>query len=626
MPRLGEILLEERLLDEERLRHSLEIQRQWGTRLGEIVVAQGYVRRIDLYKSLARALEIFFLEVEPETDWPEEEALSLLELDFMLERRAVPFWVIEGQLVVGMVDPLDKRTIREIEARTGLPVRPAVITDLDHMSVLQEVHGEELLREATQALVEFDPELSALRVFSRRVLFTFGAVASAFLLLLYLWTTPVTIFLFGFVNFLYLVMLLFKGSLVVLGSRQEFEETVSDEEVTALSEEDLPYYTVLVPLFKEAAVVPQIIDALERLDYPKSKLDVKFLFEAEDTETLAAAKALDPPGFVNFLVVPPGVPQTKPRAANWGLRFARGRVVTIFDAEDVPDPDMLKKAVAAFRKSPPDVFAFQAALNYYNVRDNFLTRMFTLEYAAWFDYMLPGLEAMGGPIPLGGTSNHFRTDALRRLGEWDPYNVTEDCDLGVRAAALGWRIKTINATTYEEANKALKGWITQRTRWIMGYIITWIVHMRRPVHLLRRLGLRRFLIFQAFVMGTFMIFLLNPILWLTFLGWIFAGPTGIYEVLPPLAVYAGSANFLIGNFIGVYMSVLAVFRRRYYDLTFWAFLVPFYWVLHSIAAYRALVMLVRNPYHWEKTTHGLSDLMLQGRAKESGKERADAFA
>ncbi|MCH7493664.1 glycosyltransferase [bacterium] len=627
MALLGEILIDERLLTEEQLVDCLEIQKTWGTRLGDIVVARGLVRRLDMYKSLARALEIFFLEVDEADDWPDPDAFRLLDLAFMVDRRVIPFWNIEGELVLGMVDPLDDRTARDVGRLAGLPVRKAVITDLDHVKVLQTLCGSELVRAATRTLVEMDPELSALRVFSRRVLFTIGGVSLLFLASLYLWTQPALIFFFVLVNALYLVLLLFRGTLVVLGSRHEFEEAVSDEEVANLRERNLPYYTILVPVYKEAKVIPQMVRALERLDYPRSKLDVKFLFEADDVETLEAAKAAKPPGYVNLLVVPQGVPQTKPRAANWGLRFARGRIVTIFDAEDVPDADMLKKVVVAFRKSPPNILAFQASLNFYNTDDNFLTRMFTLEYAAWFDYMLPGLEALGGPIPLGGTSNHFRTDALRALGEWDPYNVTEDADLGIRAAAMGWGIRTINSTTFEEANKSLKNWITQRTRWIMGYIITYIVHMRHPIKLLRRLGLKRFLIFQAFVAGTFTIFLLNPILLLVFLGWVAGSASGIYNALPPLAVYAGSANFLIGNFIGIYMSILAVFRRRLYHLTFWALLVPIYWVLHSVAAYRALVMMVKNPYHWEKTEHGLSDLMLGDDDPEGAEgEPVDALA
>ena len=191
---------------------------------------------------------------------------------------------------------------------------------------------------------------------------------------------------------------------------------------------------------------------LSQLDYPKSKLDILILLEEDDAETIAAAKAAQPPGNVRFVIVPDQIPKTKPKALNVGLYFARGDYLVIYDAEDQPDPDQLKKAVIAFRDGPKNLACVQSALNYYNAHENALTRMFTLEYSYWFDYLLPGLHRLGLPIPLGGTSNHFRTEVLRSLGAWDPFNVTEDADLGVRASVRGYSVGIINSTTYEEAS------------------------------------------------------------------------------------------------------------------------------------------------------------------------------
>ena len=218
-----------------------------------------------------------------------------------------------------------------------------------------------------------------------------------------------------------------------------------------------------------------------------SKLQVLLLMEADDDETIAAAKAARPPDHVRFVVVPAGGPQTKPKACNVGLALAEGEFLVIYDAEDRPEPGQLREVVARFLETPDDVVCLQARLNYFNARENLLTRMFTLEYSFWFDDMLPGLDAMRLPIPLGGTSNHFRVSALRELGGWDPYNVTEDADLGVRAAAEGKTVGIIESTTWEEACSEWKAWIRQRTRWIKGYMVTALVHMRRP----RQLSARR---------------------------------------------------------------------------------------------------------------------------------------
>ena len=223
------------------------------------------------------------------------------------------------------------------------------------------------------------------------------------------------------------------------------------------------------------------IGCLKKMDYPQNKLDVVLLLEEDDTETLEAAKTHAPPINWRFLRIPNSIPKTKPKACNYGLFFARGKYLTIYDAEDIPEPDQLKKAVIAFKKAGNDFICFQAALNYFNRDENFLTKMFTLEYSYWFDYLLPGLYNLKLPIPLGGTSNHFDVEKLREIGAWDPFNTTEDADLGVRAFGRGYKVGVINSTTYEEANARVKNWIRQRSRWIKGYKQTFLVQARNPI-------------------------------------------------------------------------------------------------------------------------------------------------
>ena len=224
-------------------------------------------------------------------------------------------------------------------------------------------------------------------------------------------------------------------------------------DVAALDARDLPTYTVLVPVYQEADAVADLIDDLGALDYPREKLEILLLMEANDTATIEAARAARPPSTITFLIVPPGLPQTKAKACNVGLFFARGEFVVIYDAEDQPEPDQLKKAVIAFRRGGDPLVCVQAALNYWDADENWLTRMVTAEYSFWFGYVLPGLDRLRLPIPIGGASNHFRTRGLRMLGGWDPFNVTEDADLGIRAAALGRTVSVIDSTTYEEANR-----------------------------------------------------------------------------------------------------------------------------------------------------------------------------
>ena len=373
------------------------------------------------------------------------------------------------------------------------------------------------------------------------------------------------------------------------------------------AEADLPRYTVLVPLFREAAVIPGLLDSLRALDYAEDRLEVFLLLEEEDEETIEACTGRRMPAHVRPLVVPQGYPKTKPRACNYGLAAATGEYLVIYDAEDRPQPDQLRKALAAFAASPPEVVCQQAKLAYYNQRQNALTRFFTIDYANWFDGILPGLTRLRAPIPLGGTSNHFRMAPLRALGGWDPYNVAEDADLGIRLARRGYRTAVFDSVTWEEANSRVRSWIRQRSRWVKGYMQTFLVHTRRPRLLHKQLGTRDLLSFLLLVGGTPLAALLNPIFWLLGIAYYITRSTAIEALFWTPVYYVGLGCLLLGNFVFIYMNVFTAVRWGYDDLAKWALLTPLYWILLSISSYMALYELITRPHYWQKTTHGLAD-------------------
>jgi cellulose synthase/poly-beta-1,6-N-acetylglucosamine synthase-like glycosyltransferase len=280
---------------------------------------------------------------------------------------------------------------------------------------------------------------------------------------------------------------------------------------------DLPSYSVLVPLFREVAVLPDLVDALGRIDHPPAKLDCMLVLEASDRATITAARAIALPPFMRIVVVPDCAPRTKPKALNYALQLARGELVAVYDAEDVPDPGQLRAAVQAFAAGGQRVVCVQAELAIHNASDSWITRQFALEYAALFRGLLPALARLRLPIPLGGTSNHFRRSFLDASGGWDPHNVTEDADLGIRIARRGGLVATIRSVTWEEAPSRLQPWIRQRTRWLKGWLQTYLVHMRNAAKL-RELGLVSFLAFQALMGGILLSCLLHPLFYI-WMGW-----------------------------------------------------------------------------------------------------------
>jgi cellulose synthase/poly-beta-1,6-N-acetylglucosamine synthase-like glycosyltransferase len=375
---------------------------------------------------------------------------------------------------------------------------------------------------------------------------------------------------------------------------------------------------VLVPMFREAAMLPQLAQALRNIDYPLGKLDIKLVLESGDRETIEAARSLGLEGVFEIIIVPRSQPQTKPKACNFALRFARGEYLVIYDAEDRPEPDQLRKVVATFRRSPPNTACLQCRLSYYNADENWLTRMFTLDYALWFDQVLPGLERLGMPIPLGGTSNHFRVDVLRELHAWDPFNVTEDADLGIRIGQKGYRVGVVDSTTYEEASCRTGQWLRQRSRWIKGYMQTLLVHTRRPLHLMYSVGPLGFFGFVFFIGGTVVTGLLNPVFWVFYVIWLAASAANIDVIFPQSLLLLCLFNLLAGNGAFTYLIMLAPIRRGWLGLIPFSFTLFGYWVLISLAAYRALWQLVRRPFFWEKTQHGLSQQSVRQSSEAGG--------
>ena len=372
-----------------------------------------------------------------------------------------------------------------------------------------------------------------------------------------------------------------------------------------IPDDQLPRYTVLVPLYREGAVVADLVAALGRLDYPKHLLDVILLIEADDTETPRALEPIELEPHFEIVEVPAGKPQTKPRACNFGLERSRGELVVIFDAEDRPEPDQLRRAAAAFRQAPADVACFQAQLAFWNRTTNLLTRFCTAEFCAIFTMISPCLEHLRAPIPLGGTSNHLPVDLLKELGGWDPYNVAEDADLGIRLARAGYRTQLLASTTYEEANSRIGNWIRQQSRWIKGYMQTWLVHTRSPRRLHRELGLGATINFHLTMLCPVVPILLAPLGWIVTAIWVLHGLGLTGPVLPIWLLDFSAISFVVGNAVGLLLYAVTLRRNGLRGIVPYAVVFPLYQLVKCMAAAKATWQLITRPSYWEKTVHGL---------------------
>lgn len=602
--RIGDILVSQGAIDREALERSLNGQRG---KLGDFLRAHNLITPRQLARALATHHGLDYVEVL--TQRPDRSLFKRLELPHYLRYRYVPI-KLDGQIMTIACTSPSQALLHDVARRTGYAVQMAVTSPRDLTVVLGHYGEIPLKRRATHNLRRQHKHLSASRTlmpFQAKVLIGL-AVA---LLASFLWNMEKSwnILLVG-CNLFYFVALAFKLQLYsqgMIGARdmKKLEKKLSAE-AAILSNDDLPIYSLLIPLYGESTdVITRLISHLSLLDYPKEKLDIKLITEADDTATINALLALKPPETMEIIRVPPSSPRTKPKACNVALESVRGEFLVIYDAEDAPQPDQLRKAVALFRSERGDLACAQAPLNYYNRSENMLTKLFALEYSSLFRILLPALERMRLPIPLGGTSNHLRVAALIQCGGWDAFNVTEDADLGIRLAYFGYRTRILPSLTLEEAPISLRAWMKQRTRWIKGYIQTWLVYMRDPIALKGRLGLRAYYGFQFFVGAPALTFLLAPILWGVFI----VAPLGLLPTrLSPYLLALCMISFIGGVAIN-WVYARAVLRIEKWDgMTSASAVFPFYWLLHSVACARALWQLARSPHYWEKTTHGVSRL------------------
>lgn len=624
--KLGEELLREGVITQKQLDQALVMQSRSGGRLGEILLFLGFITQEQLYRILANQEEIG--RIGSTVNFKDVQALPY---EMAYQHGAIIVREEEGYVTIAVREKLNSKAVKEIEEYVGKPIEQVLMTESEGVRFWEQVYRSSQVNSSVFGLYDEHPENSAIVTFTSQQYAILLALLIVFIVSMmfnwYLTLLAVVIFF----QIIYLLMAVAKFWIVIKGVRHNAQLRFTEEEIAAIDEAELPIYTLLIPVYKEKEVVQQLINRVQNMDYPKYKMDVRILLEADDTETIELVNSLNLPNYFTSIVVPTSKPQTKPKACNYGILQAKGKYVVIYDAEDRPEPDQLKKAYLAFQKLPEEYVCIQAKLNYFNSRQNTLTKLFTQEYSMWFELLLVGIMQMDIPIPLGGTSNHFRMSFLKQVGGWDPFNVTEDADLGIRLYKYHYKTAILDSRTWEEANSNVGNWIRQRSRWIKGYMQTFFVHMRNPVKFYQKIGFRGFLGYLAMIFGTPFLPLINPIFWGLLVVWLCTHAPWIQSLFPGVIYYVAVIQLVVGNFIFVYMNLIGTYyvirdcalkkqQPFSYSLIKFGLLTPLYWILMSVAAYKALIQLFAKPYYWEKTYHGLTSTSPPNQTETNSKQ------
>ena len=567
-----------------------------GTGADEALIASGNICSVRFYRALARHLHVPFvdhyMQLSPQACWHMGSQTGIAPL------------APNAQGLGYVMAPRGKALSALLKSvKAGHRVRTDfAITTPQHLTRLALVsQNRRIASEASQNLAREHPGLSAVDRISHGQAYAGTGVALATILGVVLAPAPTSLALFVLCSVLFSIVV----ALRIWALAASVQETPVRPE--PLADTDLPVYSVILPVYREKNVVRKLLDAVSALDYPHAKLDLKLVVESCDCETLAALQGCTLPPFCEVIIAPPGSPRTKPRAMNIALPFCRGQYLVIYDAEDEPDPGQLRLAAASFAASPDTLVCLQARLCIDNAADNWLTALFAIEYAALFDVMNPGYAALGQQFPLGGTSNHFRIDALRKAGGWDAWNVTEDADLGLRLARFGLHIGVLDSVTLEEAPAGLRAWRLQRQRWLKGWMQTLLTHSRNPVGLWREPCAAHSITALVLIAGCVCGALFGPGFFWATVYQIFAGQLFDLPAAPSAFVnYMSLTLFSAGVACCMGPLLLGMRRRKLLRLAIYLPLLPVYFLLMSVAAWGALIELCRNPFGWNKTEHGLA--------------------
>ena len=591
---LAERLIQRRLVQGPAMAQALQRHKQRGGRLADILLALGLIDEAGLLACMAEVWQVSLYSGQgPRPDPRLIDAVGPVDC---LARHLLPLRGIGGATLVATAHPEDFHRHRPgLEGLFG-PVLMVLATRAMIEAALCEVRGAGLAKLAETRV----PLADSCRTYRAESLRLPVTLMGLFLLMMTLsWPAQA---LLAVTLFALLSGIAFTGlkMAALLGALRKPPEPAPPLIAR------LPVVSVMVALYRESNIAPRLVKRLGQLDYPQDLLDVLLVVEAEDSLTREALATADLPGWMRVVMVPDGTVKTKPRALNFALDQCRGSIVGVYDAEDAPEPDQIRKVVDRFHARGPDLACLQGRLDFYNPRVNWFSRCFTIEYAAWFRLLLPGIERLGLAVPLGGTTLFFRRQVLEDLGRWDAHNVTEDADLGMRIARRGYRTELLDTTTFEEANCRPRSWVKQRSRWIKGFMMTWLTHMRDPVRLWRDLGPRKFLGFQLLLAGSVLHALLAPVLWSFWLL-----PLGLSH---PVVNLLGQTQFLalLGSFLAVEASLIVfgiagLARTRHRLSPLWVPTMIFYYPLATFAAYKAAWEMLFQPFYWDKTSHGEFD-------------------
>jgi cellulose synthase/poly-beta-1,6-N-acetylglucosamine synthase-like glycosyltransferase len=398
--------------------------------------------------------------------------------------------------------------------------------------------------------------------------------------------------IFTFILSIIYVWTLYNVPVTLAGVRRLLQASRKERKVPSLSSEKMPTVSILVPVKNEEKVVGRLLRALLNLDYPSHKVEIILIDDGSTDKTIEICKEYAVGHHDRIRLLHRLTSDGKPSALNYGLKHAHGEIVATFDADNVPEPDTLLKAVEFF--ADPSVDAVQGTICSINADENMLTKFLSYEAAVRFRAYMQGKDVLRLFVHLAGTCQFIRRDVLTKIGGWSKESLSEDMEISARLTKNNYTIKYApDIRSWEENPSTLSQLLNQRLRWYRGCLDAALKYGK----LVRKPSLRSIDAEITLVAPT--------MLTVSFLGFLMGVCMSFIPVTyDPVLMFLAQSTMLLTliTLLTAGLALICVTKPRRIANLLWLPFIYVYWTLQTFVASYALMQIVfRRPRKWKKT-------------------------
>ena len=374
-----------------------------------------------------------------------------------------------------------------------------------------------------------------------------------------------------------------------IAKKKSYKESASPSKENC---KNFPKFSIIVPAKNEEPVIARCMESILKQEYPKDKIEILVIEGGSEDNTRALCEEYSKRHPATIKLLSQRTSNGKPSALNEALKYATGEIVAIFDADNVLERDVLKKAAIDFQDD--STVALQGRTSSINEDENYLTKIVAKEEKAWFGALIQGRHNLNLFVPLTGSCQFVRRKTLLKHEGWREDSLAEDIDLALKLAEEDHKIQYDNdVRSWQETPSSLKSLVTQRTRWYMGYMEN-LIHYGR---LLKKPSLR-LIDGEMTLLGPCVMVLCG----MSYLIWFLKLLLSAQDVYIGFVTYGLSVVMTALTLFSIGAALLFMDKPFKIKKLLWIPFIYFYWAVETFIAVWAFIQtILPRKKKWRKT-------------------------